>query len=99
MTKEAWDYDIASLETPTRDGYKFIGWHTEKEGGIPLVSEPTLEDNMTFYANWEKVESNKDIESPQTFDEFYSYIIMSIVSLTGLLMTLIYLKKRKKVSD
>lgn len=41
-------------ENPTRDGYKFEGWFTEKECTTPL-SQSTwddIKDGTTFYAKW-----------------------------------------------
>ena len=42
-----------SLPTPTRDGYKFLGWYTEATGGSKVTSL-TVTKNVTLYAHWEK---------------------------------------------
>lgn len=42
-----------SLPTPTRDGYKFLGWYTEATGGNKVTSL-TVTKNVTLYAHWEK---------------------------------------------
>lgn len=42
-----------SLPTPTRDGYKFLGWYTEADGGNKVTSL-TVTKNVTLYAHWEK---------------------------------------------
>ena len=42
-----------SFPTPTRDGYKFLGWYTEADGGNK-VSSLTVTKNVTLYAHWEK---------------------------------------------
>ena len=42
-----------SLPTPTRDGYKFLGWYTEADGGSKVTSL-TVTENVTLYAHWEK---------------------------------------------
>ena len=42
-----------SLPTTTREGYTFLGWYTEKEGGV-LVSESSspITDDLILYAHW-----------------------------------------------
>lgn len=42
------------LPVPTREGYKFLGWFTEKEGGVQVTTENVFESNDTIYAHWEK---------------------------------------------
>ena len=42
-----------SLPIPTRDGYKFLGWYTEADGGSKVTSL-TVTKNVTLYAHWEK---------------------------------------------
>ena len=42
-----------SLPTPTRDGYKFLGWYTEATGGNKVTSLTVTKD-VTLYAHWEK---------------------------------------------
>ena len=49
-----------SLPTPTRDGYKFLGWYTEADGGNKVTSL-TVTKNVTLYAHWEK-ESSETVE-------------------------------------
>ena len=50
-----------SLPTPTRDGYKFLGWYTEATGGSKVTSL-TVTKNVTLYAHWEKEsESSQNI--------------------------------------
>lgn len=49
-----------SLPTPTRDGYKFLGWYTEADGGSKVTSL-TVTKNVTLYAHWEK-ESSETVE-------------------------------------
>ena len=62
------------LETPTRDGYKFIGYYTEKVGGSSLIdvmnSEAGIESDITFYAQWEQnsISSGTGEAEPPTDD-------------------------------
>lgn len=43
-----------SLPTPTRTGYTFNGWFTEKTGGTKVTSDTkvTITANQTLYAQW-----------------------------------------------
>lgn len=50
------DGKLASLPTPTREGYTFIGWYTEKDGGTKVTADTVFADDATVYARWtEKV--------------------------------------------
>ncbi|MCQ2356421.1 MAG: InlB B-repeat-containing protein, partial [Methanocorpusculum sp.] len=43
----------------TKDGFKFVGWNTQKDGkGIdyPVGSTFTITDNITLYADWTEIE-------------------------------------------
>lgn len=42
------------LPTPQREGYEFIGWYTQKEGGNQINSNSKYETtyNTTLYAHW-----------------------------------------------
>ncbi len=47
-----------NLPIPTRNGYDFTGWYTEKEGGDQVTEETTApKENRTLYAQW--IERNK----------------------------------------
>ncbi len=45
------------LPNPTRENYIFKGWYTQKDGGIRITAESTvnLKRNTTLYAHWSKV--------------------------------------------
>lgn len=49
-----YDTAVGSLPIPTRLGYKFDGWYTEKVGGKEIVSATiaTFTQNTTLYAHW-----------------------------------------------
>ncbi len=38
---------------PTREGYTFAGWSTEKNGGACVTKDTTIGENVTLYAQWE----------------------------------------------
>ena len=40
---------------PTRDGYKFLGWFTERNGGSEVSSDTVVTGNMTVHAHWERI--------------------------------------------
>lgn len=42
------------LESPTKEGYKFVGWYTKENGGNEIKSNYTVNSNMTIYAHWTK---------------------------------------------
>jgi len=46
--------EYGTLPTPTRSGYKFLGWYTSKDGGTKVGSETIINANTTIYAHWEK---------------------------------------------
>jgi uncharacterized repeat protein (TIGR02543 family) len=43
---------IGELPTPTRDGYKFLGWFTSQDGGVAVTPETVVTADMTIYARW-----------------------------------------------
>ena len=58
LTIEEWKNEYEeTLEVPTRDGYKFLGYYTEKNGGTKfemILAESGIDSDMTFYAHWEE---------------------------------------------
>ena len=40
------------LPTPTRTGYEFNGWYTEKTGGTKVTSDAIVTENQILYAQW-----------------------------------------------
>lgn len=57
--------DMIRLPKTEKQGYDFLGWYTEKEGGILLGipgSEMKAVKDMTAYALWEK-EADKDTDN------------------------------------
>ena len=66
--------DTIRLPKTEKEGYSFLGWYTEKDGGILLGipgSEMKAVKDMTAYALWEKEaakgdENGKDDTAPET---------------------------------
>ena len=44
-----------TLPTPTRSGYKFLGWYTAASGGTKRTYTTMPAVNETLYAQWEKI--------------------------------------------
>ncbi|MDR0861186.1 MAG: InlB B-repeat-containing protein [Oscillospiraceae bacterium] len=61
-----------SLPVPTRDGYNFLNWATEKDGGgniYPAEVAIVFEKDTTLYAQWERVDnSGNSPDFPTTAD-------------------------------
>ena len=99
-----WTADLYdSLTKPTREGYTFKGYFTEKTGGTKfemILNESGVDSDMTFYAQWEKNSSTKpsteETENPKTFDGISSSVLIGTISLIGLICAAIYLKKEIK---
>ncbi len=64
--------DIIRLPKTEKEGYSFLGWYTEKDGGILLGipgSELKAAKDMTAYALWEKeAEKDKDKDNDNDAD-------------------------------
>lgn len=39
---------------PTYDGYKFLGWFTEMDGGVPFNFTQPVTESVIVYAHWER---------------------------------------------
>ena len=91
-TVENWNVNSANeLLKPTREGYTFKGYYTEKTGGTKfesILNEAGIDGNMTFYAQWEFNEEN-----PKTYDGITNSLFIGIISLIGLLGALVAFKK------
>lgn len=46
------DSMLASLPAPTRNGYRFDGWFTEKSGGTQVKTNTVLTKDTVIYAHW-----------------------------------------------
>ena len=50
-----------SLPTPTRTGYRFLGWFTENNESVTSESVVSIPNNHTLIAQWEEVTSQVEI--------------------------------------
>jgi uncharacterized protein (TIGR02145 family)/uncharacterized repeat protein (TIGR02543 family) len=64
-------WELDSLPAATRDGYTFIGWYTEKTGGVHVVPHSTpLIGDISIYAHWaENPPSLVDSRDGKTYRE------------------------------
>ena len=44
------------LATASKPGYTFMGWYTERDGGVRITSDTIAKGNLTVYAHWAPVE-------------------------------------------
>ena len=56
---------LTSLPIPTYDGYNFLGWYTQKDGGEKVTTDTVFAMDSTIYAHWSNIpvtslELNKD---------------------------------------
>lgn len=45
---------VSQIETPTRDQYEFIGWYTERVGGLPFNFDLPVDSEVIVYAHWSR---------------------------------------------
>ena len=52
---------FGALPSPTRKGYTFSGWYTQKTGGTKITASTTVTqtEDITLYARWKKVTTAK----------------------------------------
>ncbi|MCQ4022703.1 MULTISPECIES: lectin-like protein [unclassified Ruminococcus] len=54
----------SKLPIPTRDGYTFLGWYTQNEGGTKITTSTKVDDfNRNVYAHWEKNINNNILKT------------------------------------
>lgn len=51
------------LPTPTREGYNFTGWYTEKDGGSRVTQTMNVNENITLYAHWAEQAAENPVTS------------------------------------
>jgi len=50
---------VTSPEAPLKDGYTFKGWSRDEGGSVVSISSVTVNEDLTFYAVFEKIEPKK----------------------------------------
>lgn len=64
------EYKYDNIIKPTREGYTFKGYYTAKTGGTTLqllMAEAGIDEDMTFYAQWEEIKTDdKEEENTNT---------------------------------
>ncbi len=50
--------NIETLPTPKRDGFIFVGWYTELNGGSKVTTSTKFSKSTTIYAHWKKETSS-----------------------------------------
>lgn len=58
--KVLFEESIGVLPKPTRDGYKFEGWYTTRDGGNKVSSSTIVQKKVTYYAHW--IQKTKQIK-------------------------------------
>lgn len=46
--------EIGPLPVPVREGYEFLGWYTQANGGVQVTASDKVTGDMTLYAHWKQ---------------------------------------------
>lgn len=63
-----------ALPTATRDGQYFVGWFSASSGGTQLYGSQTVQENLTVYAHWTKLEPGQLFVDVPPSAWFYDYV-------------------------
>ena len=86
--------------TPTREGYIFDAWYTQKENGTKVAKDAEIVNNVTYYAHWIKIaaEGGKETEeipqTPKTGNAIVYVVFMLIACSAG--YSVYYFKAKKE---
>jgi uncharacterized repeat protein (TIGR02543 family) len=59
---------VSKLADPTRDGYTFLGWFSDEEGGTLYPWPYTITGNVTMYAHWQASSETPPTQYTLTFN-------------------------------
>lgn len=93
-------------QEPVKEGYLFKGWFTDKECTIPWDFDTNVVDeDMTLYAGWEKVEEKKETneqpeKEPTVSKEANNTTVLTVSALAAVtaLIACVFVFKRKKAN-
>ena len=54
-------FKLTELPTPTQEGFRFLGWFTESQGGKAITTATVFSGDTTVYAHWEALNKYKII--------------------------------------
>lgn len=94
QTKKAGEDLNLAIAKPTKEGYEFIGWNTQKDGkgkSYEAGGKYTEDANLTLYAMW-KAKNVKD--NPNTGDTMI-YVVL-LLTLGALIYSYWYMKKSQE---
>ncbi len=89
-------------ENPTKSGYTFKEWNTQKDGkGTAFTGTTAVNQDITVYAIYSKnnkpqIQNNKT--SPKTGDSSNLALYGTLMGLSGLLLIAVGIRKRIKES-
>jgi len=81
--KIAKDSSIATLPTPTKNGYKFDGWYLESNLTTKVTTSTTFSSNQKLYANWIEKGNNTVL----TLNDFETGVFESNITSNGVTLT------------
>lgn len=53
------------LPTPTKKGYKFLGWYTKKKGGKKVTGKSKANKSQIIYAHWQFINNRAMLDNPR----------------------------------
>ena len=60
---------LEAPEAPTKDGFKFDGWFTDKELTTAYDFTAKVTKGFTLYAKWTEIEKEPDVDKPEDKDD------------------------------
>ena len=77
------DGRLASLPTPTRNGYTFNGWFTSAIGGTEITTGYVFTSNTTIYARWSQITSSPELETANPLRAWMNNGTLHVTGLTA----------------